>query len=200
MRRLNFITKSILTAFLTLAFVPLLGDELEAADLTVTFAGNGSGTVNSIPSGAIACPGDCSEVYASGTEVTLAATTSGPSTFVGWSGGNCSGTGNCVFTITANADVIATFNQIPMVKVGLDFYATIQAAYDAALSMGGSTLWARDQTFAEDLLFDEEKNVTFIGGYNATWDEPVAGNTIINGILTIVGARGSVTISNLIIE
>src|SRR5207302_265257 len=45
---------------------------------------------------------------ASGTLVTLTAAASAGSTFTGWSGG-CSGTGDCMVSLTANAAVTASF-------------------------------------------------------------------------------------------
>lgn len=76
--------------------------------LTAALAGTGSGAVTSTPLG-IACGADCSEVYASGTVVSLTATPAASSTFTGWSGGGCTGTGACVVTVTQAATVTATF-------------------------------------------------------------------------------------------
>jgi hypothetical protein len=71
--------------------------------LTVSKAGSGSGSV--------ACDGGaCAASYPDGTKVTLAATAASGSTFTGWSGGGCSGTGNCVITLNANTTVAATFD------------------------------------------------------------------------------------------
>src|SRR5438552_3797650 len=75
--------------------------------LTVAEAGTGSGTVTSSPAG-IDCGTSCSADYASGTLVTLTAAASAGSTFTGWSGG-CSGTGDCMVSLTANAAVTASF-------------------------------------------------------------------------------------------
>jgi len=77
--------------------------------LTVTRAGTGAGTVTSSPSG-INCGTDCVEVYNHGTTVTLTAAPAGGSTFTGWSGGGCSGTGTCVVTLTAATSVTASFS------------------------------------------------------------------------------------------
>ena len=78
--------------------------------LTVTKAGPGSGTVSSTPAG-IDCGADCSEIYNDNdsTSVTLVATAADGSTFTGWSG-DCSGTGNCVVTMTVPRSVTATFS------------------------------------------------------------------------------------------
>ena len=84
--------------------------------LTVTTGGSGSGTVTGP---GIDCGGsghtDCTETYADGSSVTLnAAATSSASTFAGW-GGDCSGTGTCSLTMSADHTVSATFdaNQPP---------------------------------------------------------------------------------------
>jgi uncharacterized repeat protein (TIGR02543 family) len=80
-----------------------------AFPLNVTVNGTGSGTVTSSPSG-VACPGDCSQSYASGQAVTLTAAPGGGSTFAGWSG-DCTGTGTtCNLTMNAARNVTATFN------------------------------------------------------------------------------------------
>jgi Divergent InlB B-repeat domain/NHL repeat len=77
--------------------------------LTVTEAGSGGGTVSSSPSG-ILCPSTCMANFASGSQVTLTATQNSGSTFAGWSGAGCSGTGQCVVTMSAAQSVTATFN------------------------------------------------------------------------------------------
>lgn len=76
--------------------------------LTITKAGNGSGTVTSSPTG-ISCGSTCSKSYAHGTSVTLTATPSTGSNFTGWSGSGCSGTGTCTVSMTENRSVTANF-------------------------------------------------------------------------------------------
>src|SRR4029077_14704561 len=78
--------------------------------LSVTPAGSGSGTVTSLPAG-IDCGSTCSYDFAAGTLVTLTATAASGSTFAGWSGADCSGTGNCQVTLTMAESVTATFDQ-----------------------------------------------------------------------------------------
>ena len=80
--------------------------------LTVTKAGTGTGTVTSSPAG-ISCGSDCSEVFNHGTSVTLTATAAAGSTFTGWSGAGCSGTGACSVTMDAAKSVVATFAEVP---------------------------------------------------------------------------------------
>ena len=76
--------------------------------LTVAQAGSGSGTVTSSPAG-ISCGATCVANFTSGTSVTLSATAASGSTFTGWSGGSCSGTGGCTVTMSAATTVTATF-------------------------------------------------------------------------------------------
>ena len=69
--------------------------------LTVTYAGTGSGSVSSNPTG---------PSFSAGTQVTLTATPNANSTFGGWSGA-CSGTAaTCQVTMNSNLSVTATFN------------------------------------------------------------------------------------------
>jgi hypothetical protein len=81
---------------------------LDQHTLVVAKTGTGSGTVTSAPG--ISCGTDCSEVYDHGTLVTLTASAATGSTFAGWSGGGCSGTGTCQVTLTAATTVTASFS------------------------------------------------------------------------------------------
>jgi subtilisin family serine protease len=79
--------------------------------LAVSKTGTGSGSVTSSPAG-IDCGSTCSASFATGTGVTLAASPSAGSTFVGWSGA-CAGVGPCVVTMSAARSVNATFDSSP---------------------------------------------------------------------------------------
>jgi hypothetical protein len=81
---------------------------LASHTLTVTLAGSGTGTVTSNPAG-ISCGATCEADFAEGTSVTLTATPTAASTFDGWSGAGCSGTGTCVVVVGAAETVTATF-------------------------------------------------------------------------------------------
>ncbi len=80
--------------------------------LTVTKSGTGAGTVTSAPAG-INCGATCSAPFTSGAVVTLTASATAGSTFIGWSGGGCSGTGTCVVTMSAATTVNAQFDLVP---------------------------------------------------------------------------------------
>ena len=90
------------SATLTSQSVTTLVSNSSGIGLTVQTAGSGSGTL----SGTNCASGS----YASGTQISCTATAGSGSTFAGWSGGVCSGTGSCTFTLSSASTVIATFN------------------------------------------------------------------------------------------
>src|SRR5208283_5191808 len=75
--------------------------------LTAVLSGGGSGTITG---SGINCSSNCTATYNSGSIVTLTATANAGSTFTGWSGGVCTGTGLCSFNINSNQSVTAAFN------------------------------------------------------------------------------------------
>jgi hypothetical protein len=77
--------------------------------ISVKKAGTGAGSVVSEPNG-LDCGGVCVGYFTDGQTVTLSAISSGNSTFVGWSGEGCSGTGTCVVEAGGSTkNVTATF-------------------------------------------------------------------------------------------
>lgn len=81
------------------------------APLQVTRSGTGSGTVTSVPAG-IECGAVCAASFDLG-EISLVASPAPGSTFAGWSGGGCSGTGICALSFAAATTVDARFDAIP---------------------------------------------------------------------------------------
>lgn len=82
--------------------------EPPTVSLTVMKKGTGTGTVTSGPAG-VTCGGDCGEAYAPGTIVTLTAMPDAGTTFVGWTGGGCTGTDTCVVTMNGDTLIEAAF-------------------------------------------------------------------------------------------
>ncbi|HEY5708394.1 MAG TPA: hypothetical protein VIS51_03275 [Solirubrobacterales bacterium] len=85
-------------------------------ELTVKKTGTGTGKVTGP---GIDCGSDCSELYEEGTKVTLEAKEDGGSTFAGWSGSGCSGTGKCEVTMSAAKEVTAEFSTAAKPKFAL---------------------------------------------------------------------------------
>lgn len=77
--------------------------------LAIIKAGTGSGTVTGA-SGGINCGNACSESYVLGTPLTLTAIPAFGSTFTGWSGGWCTGIGNCSLIVNDNIQITALFS------------------------------------------------------------------------------------------
>jgi uncharacterized delta-60 repeat protein len=84
--------------------------------LTLVKAGSGAGTVSSSPAG-VSCGSTCAHAFTYGTAVTLTATPAAGSSFAGWSGGGCSGTGTCKVTLVASKSVSAVFQSNKTLKV-----------------------------------------------------------------------------------
>ena len=80
--------------------------------LNIGKTGTGNGTITSSPAG-ISCGGSCSASYGTGTTVVLSASPDSNSSFTGWTGGGCIGTGTCSVTLTADTPVAATFTTLP---------------------------------------------------------------------------------------
>ncbi len=89
--------------------------------LSVAKSGSGTGTVTS-NGNVINCGATCASDFNSGTVVTLTAAPNSGSTFTGWSGAGCSGTGTCVVTMNAAKAVTATFalitHTLTVIKTG----------------------------------------------------------------------------------
>ena len=79
---------------------------------TLTVQKAGAGTVTSTPN-AILCGATCDASFAAAAPVTLTAAPATGSTFDGWTGGGCSGTGPCHVLMASDQTVTATFSLIP---------------------------------------------------------------------------------------
>lgn len=162
--------------------------------LQVTFAGTGNGTITSSPEG-IACNTNCSATFPTGEQITLTPAGDQYSSFIGWSNGNCTGTGNCVMALNADSSETATFN-IEASRISGTFYPTLQDAYNSATT--ADTIYAWDVTFTNGLVCDrlDAPDLTILGGYDPIYSA-VTGMTKLSAPLII--QQGSVRVSNLTI-
>lgn len=80
-----------------------------SSTLTVNFAGRGSGTITSSPSG-LACSSSCSGSFTTGTTVSLTATANTGSVFAGWVGCDTVSGPVCNVILNSSRSVTVTFN------------------------------------------------------------------------------------------
>ncbi len=92
---------------LAASFVPQSKPKPEFT-LTVEISGNGSGLITCNDTA-------CAASYPEGEKVSFAAVPLAGSSFSGWSGGGCSGTGACKVTITQDTTIAAKFSSKPIV-------------------------------------------------------------------------------------
>src|SRR5207237_4136069 len=108
----------------------IVDDDAATAPLTLEKSGTGTGSVTSAPAG-IDCGPSCatqSHSFASGTLLTLTAVPATGSLFAGWSGGGCSGIGQCALQLDADTTVTATFRV--QVQEGPTFTVDTAADHD----------------------------------------------------------------------
>jgi Carboxypeptidase regulatory-like domain/Divergent InlB B-repeat domain len=148
-------------------------------NLTVTKKGIGSGTVTSSSPG-IDCGNDCSEAYGINTLVTLTATPASDSAFVGWSGGNCSGTGRCIVTMNKAVTVVAEFRGKYSITGNIQ-----KPIYGVLMTLNGSATGTVTTDFYGNYAFRGLPN----GNYTVTPSK--AGYTLapVNRSVTINGAN-----------
>jgi hypothetical protein len=103
--------------------VTLIADQIFTLNVSVT----GSGTVTSYNVVGIGCPPDCTQDYPGGQGVILKETAASGWTFDHWAG-DCTGTGDCTVTMTADRTVSAVFVRLPEAT---DTVGITLAEYDA---------------------------------------------------------------------
>lgn len=165
--------------------------------LFVSKTGAGNGTITSLPAG-VDCGATCSANYNAGTPVTLNVSPDTGSTFLGWSGGGCSGTGPCIVTMNDSASVSTSFgvntstcpNSVARI-VGKANYTSLQNAYNAAAD--GDTIQNQAVTLNENVNANRNISVTIDGGYNCYYSSNPE-KTTLKGALTI--NSGTVNIKN----
>jgi len=130
--------------------------------LTVTKGGTGTGAVTGT---GIACGADCTEAYPNTTMVTLMAAPVANSTFDGWSGGGCTGTGNCITTManarTINAQFTLRTLALTVAKTGTGT-GTV-SSNPPGIACGATCVASFDQDSVVHLLANPTSNNTFTG-------------------------------------
>jgi hypothetical protein len=166
--------------------------------LNAAVSGSGSGSVHSVTPGiSFACNlGACSAIFTADTALTLRPTPDGSSFFTGWSG-DCTGKGDCLLPMANDSSVTATFDVASKVKVGVNYFNTLQLAYEDFATTNNSVLKLLGGTHLDS--FNAGRSITVIleGGYNG--DFSVAnGATILSGPIVI--SAGTVEMATITIR
>ncbi len=138
--------------------------ELPWVQLSVAKTGSGAGTVTSDLYG-IACGATCSANVPASTTITLTATADTGSSFVGWTGGGCSGVGPCVVTVssamTVTAEFVAGIYTVGVTKTGTGS-GTVQSS-DGSISCG--TVCSASLEYGDTITLNAtpDDNSTFSG-------------------------------------
>jgi List-Bact-rpt repeat protein len=131
----------------------------------------------------INCPGDCGEAYTVGTVITLTPTPASPppTVFKQWSG-DCTGSGPCVLTMTADKDVVAHFELIRTLTVtgggsGSDISGSVTSN-----PPGITCAWVPNQPCTDTATFINGSGVTLTavlgpGGTRVQWGGACLGAT-----------------------
>ncbi|MCB1055056.1 MAG: Ig-like domain-containing protein [Acidobacteria bacterium] len=141
--------------------------------LSVSKDGTGGGTVIASPNG-IYCGSDCSEDYPVGSQLTLSATPDVGSTFLGWSGDGCSGTGLCSITMDGAHAITATFGiaSYPLLVEKLGDGAGLITSSPTGIDCGSDC--------SESFLYDTTVTLTATPQTGSTligWSEPACPGT-----------------------
>lgn len=111
--------------------------EEDRFDLSLVFAGQGGGSLNIDPPDTN-CTTNCTNRYTRGTSVTLTATAASGSTFIGWSGGGCSGIGFCTVTVDQDLTITANFALKEYTLTYLALYGTISGTNPQTVAHGNN--------------------------------------------------------------
>ena len=164
--------------------------------VTVSLAGSGNGTVNSVPSGIACTAGACSTSFTNGTVLKLVPTVATGSHFSGWTG-DCTGVDTCQKSLAATMHAIATFdigsNHARLLETGATFQSIAQALVAASTK---STVQLTVEPITEDVSLPYEKTITLQGGFDQTFTTR-SGPAKIIGIVKII--HGSLISDGIII-
>lgn len=173
----------------------LIEESQQTLNLGLTGSGNGYVSISPLNT---AINTSTSTAISTGTQIKLHANPTEFSTFTGWTG-DCVGTADCTLTMNADKTVYAIFNDAPNpIRINLpktSDYSKFSDAYFASAS--GASIKAWGTSFAENLLFNQDKKISVVGGCNTAYSI-CSGLTTINGTMTI--QNGSVEVSNLVIQ
>jgi len=176
----------------------------QTSNLTLTLAGSGSGSVNSNPTGMIACTyppqsGTCLTSQPASTALTLIATPSNDSSFDSWGSacGSCTGL-SCLLNIDSDKTCTAAFRIRPLVRIaGPVYFASIIKAYDQLSEGSPASILAQAVELTENADLNKEIQLTLQGGYDPGFNTRI-GFTTLHGGLTV--SKGALVVDRLIVR
>lgn len=168
--------------------------------LIVTLTGSGNGQVLSTPSSIICVrsnnsnSGNCSTTFVAGAVVTLRAETGSLSTFGGWTG-PCSGTGDCIVTMSEARNVGAIFTRV---QVPISFI--LNGPGSGSLALNGQTICTLAPGQSQQLCsaqadLGSTATLTASPNNNATVQYSGVCNTLALSCQFLVGANASVALT-----
>lgn len=167
--------------------------------LSVTTAGNGTGQIATGSSG-ILCntdgSGDCISSFHYGNTITLSATTSPDTAFIGWLGA-CSDVAPCPLAMTTNYNVTGQFVLGAKARVNSTGYLSFGDAYSAA-PINPSILIIDGTHALGELVMKHGKDVTLLGGYDSKFEQTTGVKTVLQGTLSI--QNGSLRVNGISIK
>ncbi len=96
--------------------------------------------------------------------------------------------------VTTNRTISASFQAYKdPYQIGATYYATLQAAYNAASS--GATIKAKAKTYTENLNVNRNISISIEGGYNPSFTG-ITGSTKLKGKIQTYAGGGTITIKN----
>jgi hypothetical protein len=171
----------------------------------IDITGTGSGSVNSNPSGVIACSyppraGVCASVQPHNTPLTVIATPATGSRLAFWSGAcnSCVGL-SCGVTLGTDQICSARFDILPRVRSGgATFHPSITSAYAQLPQDTPATIQVQAGQLSDDLQLNHNVPIIVVGGYPPDLSTRSGDDTIILGRITI--SSGSLRVDRIIVR
>jgi hypothetical protein len=168
------------------------------ANLSISFSGNGAGSVTST-SPSFSYNTGFTQLVPADTPLTLTAEPAEYSLFGGWGGCDSTVGSVCSLTLGSNRSVIVTFDKFTAHTARIygatpTYHPTLQEAYNLAVTGNEIEVWGID--LGAGLVCGGEKDVTIRGGY----DQPYENRTRTTTLPGLTIGKGSVTVDRIVVK
>ena len=168
--------------------------ESGSAPLTLSFAGNGTGSVNYSAGGSCSTVGGCSQSFPYGTEVSLTPVPSAGSYVYSWIGCDSINGTTCKIIMSTARNVTTTFNRMT-VKSGTIPYINLAAALLTVTD--GAKLQLAETMVPETVNYTGSGTLIIAGGYDVNWNRQSDTFSVIG---TVIINSGTLIIDQIIIQ